>query len=252
MPQQQLVWADLDALGSSPADVRSYFASLYNGVTPDGIALNDQTYYNAVKPAITQQYSHYCYKRLGEIKYGEGVQTKPTQAVVGSNTAFNNGDTEATIGLTVAGAWTETTGWSSSVTAGMTFSSEITLEGVFKMGMSFSVSTTIGKSGSSSVNKSSSATVNVKVPAHSKLKVDMVATMKTEKMDFSSPIQVDGMLGANFPDRVNGHYFWFQPISALVPKTSGTLKGTIEGTSAFDVQTHIGQAVPIGDVAVIG
>ncbi len=243
MPQEQLQWSDLTALDSSPDGIRSKFASIY-GKTPDGIALNDTTYYNGVTPPITQQYSHYCYKTLGTITYSEG-DVNATQAVVGSNTAINNGDSEATLTLTVEGAWTETVGWSSSVTTGMTFSESITLEGIFKMGMSFNVSATAGQSSSSSVQKSSSASVSVKVPARSKVKIDMVATMKTETLNFSTPIQVSGMLGANFPDRVNGHYFWFSDISQLVPKTSGTLTGKIEGTAAFDVQTHIGQSEPI-------
>ena len=74
----------------------------------------------------------------------------------------------------------------------------------------------------------------------------MVATMKTEKMDFSAPITVSGMLGANFPDRVQDHYFWFNDVASLVPKTSGVLTGTIQGTAAFDVQTKISPAEPIG------
>jgi Clostridium epsilon toxin ETX/Bacillus mosquitocidal toxin MTX2 len=244
MPQEYLVWSDLAALNSSPSAVKDAFAAAW-GATPDGIALNDTTYYNAVTPAITQQYGHYCYKTLGQIQYAEGVQSTPTQAIVGSNTAYNNSDQPASISLTVDGSWSESTSWSSSVTAGMTFSSEISLEGVFKMGMSFSVSTTVGQSKTTGNVKGSSATVNVTVPPHSMIKVDMVATMKTESMDFSAPIQVSGMMGVNFPDRVQGHYFWFNDVGSLLPQTSGTLTGTVQGTSAFDVQTHIGQAQPI-------
>ncbi|MDY6857355.1 MAG: hypothetical protein SWO11_22155 [Thermodesulfobacteriota bacterium] len=158
---------------------------------------------------------------------------------------MNNGDQEAEISLSVQGAWTDTTGWSSSVTTGMTFSEEFTIEGVFKMGMSFSVSATAGKSGSSSVSKSSSATVTVKVLPKSKVTIQMVATMKKEKMDFKVPIDVSGMFGANFPDRVQGHYFWFLSASELLPKTSGEISGTIEGTAAFDVHTEIGKTESI-------
>ncbi len=52
-------------------------------------------------------------------------------------------------------------------------------------------------------------------------------------------------MGANFPDRVQGHYFWFNDVGTLLPQTSGTLSGTITGTSAFNVQTNAGQAQPI-------
>ena len=64
-------------------------------------------------------------------------------------------------------------------------------------------------------------------------------------MDFKAPIDVSGMFGANFPDRVRGHYFWFLSASEILPKTSGEISGTIEGTAAFDVHTDIGAAKPI-------
>jgi hypothetical protein len=243
MAQEYLVWSDLQALQSSPSAVRDKFGSIY-GETPDGIALNDTIYYNGVSPAITQQYGHYCYKTLGEITYSEEGQ-QADQAVVGTNTAFNNSDQPASISLTVNGGWSETTGWSTSLTEGMTFSESVTLEGVFQMGMQFNVSATVGQSGSNTVNKGASATVTVTVPPNSQIKIDMVATMKTETMDFSAPIQVSGMFGANFPDRVNGHYFWFSDADSVLPQTSGTLTGKISGTAAFDVQTHINPAQPI-------
>ncbi len=244
MTQEYLQFSDLSALDSSPDAVRTAFKNQFNK-TPDGIALNTETYYNAVKPPITEQYSHYCYKVLGPYDFTTDTSEPPQQAVVGSNTAVNNGDTEAEISLTVQGAWTDTTAWSSSITTGMTFSQELTIEGVFKMGMSFSVSATVGQSGSSSVQKSSAATVSVKVPPHSQVTVEMVATMQSETMGFNAPINVSGMFGANFPDRVDGHYFWFLSASQVLPKTSGQITGSIKGTSAFNVHTTIGQATPV-------
>lgn len=237
MLQQYLTWSDLQALDSSPSAVREKFNSLYDK-NPDGIALNDTTYFNAVQPAITEQYSHYCYKQLGEFEYTQGTVDSRT-AVVGSNVARNDTDEPATVALTVDGAWMETTGWSSSVTAGMSFSAEVTLKGVFSFGTSFSVSTTTGKSGSDSQNRGASSTVTVTVPPHSTVTVEMVATLKSETVSFAAPIQVHGMFGANFPDRVQGHYFWFYDAGTILPKTSGTLTGQVKGTAAFDVHTHI-------------
>lgn len=243
MPQEYLTFSDLQGLKSSPDSVREAFQRQF-GAQLDGIALNHDTYFNAVRPAITEQYGHYCYKTVRDYNFGAS-QTEPAQdAVVGSNTAKNHGDTEAEISLTVAGAWTEQTGWSSSVTTGLTFSEEIGIEGVFKMGTSFSVSVMAGKSGSSSVSKSSSADVTVKVPPHSQVTVNMVATMKKERLPFDAPISVTGMFGANFPKQVDGHYFWFSDASNLIPTTHGDITGVIEGTAAFDVHTDIGAATP--------
>ncbi|AYH48080.1 hypothetical protein [Dickeya fangzhongdai] len=244
MTQEYLLFSDLPALNSSPDAVRERFTEEY-GMKPDGIALNNETYYDAVNPPITQQYGHYCYKILGDIQYSEAVSTSSSTAIVGSHTAVNTSNEEAEISLTVDGQWEESTSWSSSITTGMSFSSEIGLEGIFKMGMSFSVSITAGKSGSSSISKSTSTTVTVKVPPKSQIEIQMLATMKQEVMNFNAPIRVSGDFGANFPSPANGHYFNFMAAVITLPQTSGNISGQITGVSAFDVRTQIGEAQPI-------
>ncbi|MCL1126185.1 hypothetical protein [Shewanella surugensis] len=246
MIQEYLSFSDLQGLDSSPSSVREAFKERFNNVTPDGIALNHETYYDAVKPPITEQYGHFCYKDLGIVDYSRGEEEPAQQAIIGSNTAYNRGDTEAEISLQVTGSWAETTGWNSSITTGLSFSQSFGLEGVFETGMEFSVDVTAGVSGEESISKSSTATVTVKVPPHSRVKVEMVATMKKEKLHFSAPIAVKGSFGANFPDRVDGHYFWFLDARTVLNKISGEINGVIEGTAAFDVHTDIGQAEPIG------
>jgi Clostridium epsilon toxin ETX/Bacillus mosquitocidal toxin MTX2 len=244
MNQEYLSFSDLSGLNSSPDAIRSKFQEIW-GKRPDGIALNLETYYNAVQPPITQQYSHYCYKTLGDVEFGEDKIETPAQAIVGSNTVVNESESEAESALTVDGAWEEQIGYTSSITAGLTYHAEIGIEGVFKIGSSFSVSVTAGTSNISSVKKGTSATVTVKVPPRSKVNVQMVATMQKEKLNFKVPIRVSGMFGANFPDRVQDHYFWFNSAQQLLPTTSGVISGIIEGTAAFNVHTVIGKPTPL-------
>lgn len=70
MTQEYLSFSDLAGLDSSPDAVRSKFKDRF-GKNHDGISLNHETYYDAVKPRITEQYSHYCYKRLGQYQFTE-------------------------------------------------------------------------------------------------------------------------------------------------------------------------------------
>lgn len=244
MKQELLGFSELVALGSSPDSVRSKFEKRF-GKKPDGIALNRETYFNAVKPSICEQYSHYCYKQLGGYEFTESTSLPPQNAILGSSMAVNNGDSEAEVSLQVQGSWSEQQSWSASITTGMTYSEEIGIEGIFKTGMEFSVAITAGRSGSSSVTKSASYTVTVKVPPKSQVEVSIVATMKKERMAFKAPIKVSGMFGANFPKRVQDHYFWFLSADEVLEKTSGEINGYVEGTAAFDVHAHIGQAQPI-------
>jgi len=233
---------DLKGVGSSPHDVSGKFDDKY-GKSPDGICVNNEGYYDYYTPIITESYGHPCYKKLGQYEFQrESATTDVHKAVIGSNTAVNHGDAKASIQLTVNGSWSESTGYSSSITTGMSFSTEFGVEGVFKMGAEFSLSVTAGKSSSSSVSRSSTASVTVEVPPRSKVKVNMVALMKKEKLGFKVPIEVQGMFGANFPDKVHDHYFWFMDARDALPTTTGEISGIIEGTRSFNVNTEIGKA----------
>ncbi|CAM4196462.1 hydralysin-2 [Paenibacillus tarimensis] len=241
---EKLSLSELPALDSSPNSVRERFTKLY-GSKPDGIALNSETYFEGVNPAITEQYGHPCYKTLGPFTYEVGNGKPPEQAVVGYEYAVNYGNDPAEITLSVTGNWNEVQSWSSATTTSLTLSSKFTIEGVFESGAEFSVSTTVGQSSSTSVERSSSATVTVSVPPKSRKKVTMVGTMKQEIMNFHSPIKVQGMFGANFPSRVNGHYFWFNDASSVLNKTSGEIRGSVKNTAVFNVQTEIGESEPL-------
>ncbi|MFD2671145.1 hydralysin-2 [Marinicrinis sediminis] len=233
-------FSDLPAVNSSPDSVRKSFQDRY-GKKPDGICVNSETYYNAVQPAITEQYGMPCYKVLGEFEYEDDGESHPDEGILGSNYAVNQGDEEATISLTVDASWTEETSWSSEVTAGLTISAEVQIEGVFSTGVSFSESITVGKTQSQQSSRSVSSTVSVVVPPRSKKKVSIVGTLKKAKMKFEAPVSVQGMFGANFPDKVDGHYYWFMDANHALEQASGKIKGVIENAAIFDVQTEIGK-----------
>jgi len=73
--------------------------------------------------------------------------------------------------------------------------------------------------------------------------------MREQTVDFSAPITVYGRVGAHFKKKVasawmiqefdypsSKHYDWFVPIVVVVPRTSGTMYGSITGSKAFEVR----------------
>ncbi|TKI58206.1 hydralysin-2 [Brevibacillus antibioticus] len=239
--QEKLLFADLPALNSSPESVRQAFKNRY-GVNPDGIALNSETYFDAVEPAITERYGHPCYKTVGPFSYSNGASQPPIDEVVSSHTAVNRGKEKATLTLEVQASWMNEQSWSSESTTGLTISTSFGIEGVFQSGLEFSISTTVGESKSETESKTATATVEVTVPAKSKKKITMVGTKLKESMEFTAPIEVTGRFGANFPKKVEDHYYKFTDAALVLNKTTGEIKGTIKNTVIFDVNTEIGES----------
>ena len=245
--QDQLTFDDLNGLESSAELVRQKFGSIFSE-TPDGIAVNSETRFGALKPAVTEQYHHPAYKVLGDITYSEGAVQDKGQIIMASNYAVNNSAETITISLNLSGGKLQSDTTSSSVTAGMTFTTEFTIEGVFKMGGAFNTSITAGKSKTETKTTDVSSSVSVPVPPKSKKKVTMVGTLKEEKVSFSAPITVSGMMGANFPNPVGGdggHYIWFDSVGNLLNKVTGSMNGQISRSMVLDVNTEVGKAEPL-------
>lgn len=234
-------FSDLKGLGSSVEQVYDKFTDKY-GTHPDGMSLNYEIYRRGLH--ITSKYGYWSYKTLGETEFSRESTSSPAKVTMGSDVAYNHAHTPATISLSVSGTWVDSSSYSSSITAGMSFNTEFSIEGVFKMGTSFSFSATAGQSATHSESQTYTSTVSVTLPPRSKQRVSIVGSMKTATMHFRTPITVDGTIAANFPWRVQGHYFHYFDIDE-VASTTGEIKGEVRGTSAFDINTKIDEVVPI-------
>nr|2ZTB_A Chain A, Crystal protein [Bacillus thuringiensis serovar dakota]2ZTB_B Chain B, Crystal protein [Bacillus thuringiensis serovar dakota] len=238
--REYLMFNELSALSSSPESVRSRFSSIY-GTNPDGIALNNETYFNAVKPPITAQYGYYCYKNVGTVQYVNRPTDINPNVILAQDTLTNNTNEPFTTTITITGSFTNTSTVTSSTTTGFKFTSKLSIKKVFEIGGEVSFSTTIGTSETTTETITVSKSVTVTVPAQSRRTIQLTAKIAKESADFSAPITVDGYFGANFPKRVGpgGHYFWFNPARDVLNTTSGTLRGTVTNVSSFDFQTIV-------------
>ena len=117
--RELLKFSDLSALGSSPSAIREGFKREY-GINPDGISLNHETYYGAMHPAITEQYSRYCYKEHGSVRY-TSVGSKDKTVIVGHDSVENRTGQEVSAVSTVTEQWTESVSRTTSSSIGRTF-----------------------------------------------------------------------------------------------------------------------------------
>jgi len=242
--KELLAFSDLAALNSSAEAVGKRFQQAYL-MAPNGIAVNSETAGKSpVQPAITQAYSHPCYKMIGAIEYKPGTVTNHTR-VVGSTWAINEGTSPVSVTVSVTGGWSETTEWTSSASISLGLNASLTIQGVFSSGVSFNVTTSIGKSDSNQTKEDVTSSVTLNLQPKTKVPVFLVATMEQEEVTFSAPIAVEGMFGANFPNKVNGHYYWFMSADQALPVTSGVVTGRIADTHSMKTEVKVGEAVPI-------
>ncbi|MGX5376484.1 hydralysin-2 [Bacillus cereus] len=241
--QELLSFSDLDSLDSTPDSIIDAFKDLY-GLLPDEISVNNETFPSHNKLAITKQYGHPCYKMLGPFTFHNIKKSTKTEVILGDQFVCNPCSQEAEIVVSIKEKWTNIQSWTSESTSGLTLSSEFIIEGEFKSGNKFNISTFIGESGSKSIITSPSIKRSVKVPPNSQIKITMLGTLITEILHFQSIITVQGMFGASFPHMVRGHYVGFKSAGHILNKTFGFIKGSINNTVLQDITMKIGEIEP--------
>lgn len=215
------------------------------GSLPRGLALNSETYYDAVTPAITDQYGYHCYKVAGNFTYQAPTVSTDDQRVVAVAWAENNTDDAQTMSVSLSGSKAKSTTLTWQRAVGLTISAKVTVKEVFEFGGEISVTETVGEESSTSDEIGVSTTASVNVPPRSKRKVTLVGTHHQESVSFEVHISVSGYFGANFDPRVNGHYYWFLRADLVLPRSSGTIRGTLTHADVYEIHTRFDEAVSI-------
>lgn len=239
---EKLTFGDLEFYNASPAYIRQSFTD-YFGTTPDGIAVNNETYYNAVTPAITEQYGKYCYNKV----YTPTIHNKSLSSYssrVFETYATNGGPSVAHVEKTLA--FTEATGTNWNITAGSSISLEATLgfHIPFTVDAESTLTVTGYLEGSTGGSASSAFTfsdvVGIDVPAYSKQKLSLHFVLADGQADLWWPVELDGWFGANFPNKVQDHYWWFLSYTG-----SGTMVAHVTDHSSVRAYITIGDVEPL-------
>lgn len=239
-----LRFSDLRALGTSEYMVRDWFHHHY-GSTPDGIAMNYEGRFRTKHPPVTVQYPHWCYKKIGTVTYTRGGVSKSAMIDLHSQTVENRTPEEVVQEVTLKYVWEDKMSYSTSRTIGLTFSQGITIEAVFSAGVEYSFSTTTTSSHTTTQRREITRMIRVRVPGHSKRKVVLAGRTSNERVYYRAPISVYGWMGANFPHKVRGHYYWFSAVSQFFPRTSGTLNGVANRALVSDFHVDVSVAVAL-------
>ena len=197
-------WDDMIACGMPRASVENAYQSEF-GQKPDQVHLNDD---------FCKDYGWLSYNLLGETTY-YNVSITPKADISGErfleNTTSEAYTTVVTISTTMSNSATTTVTNSSSVSVGQTITVGAPALGIgSEFSQDFTFSNEVGSSSTQSTEVTISDSVKVTVPPGAHYRVYLQVKWDSRSEEWEMPVEIDrsGLTGAQFPNTVQGHYYW--------------------------------------------
>ena len=220
-------WDDLLTLKTTKNDVFDMFRDRF-GEKPTAVYLNE---------GICIDYGHLCHNVLGKISY-EVLGTKPITNVAKSNKIYNDSGNKVDVNVVLKASEYKSASVTITESSSLSFGSKITI-GSKALGIAaefsnqFTVENSVGSTSSSStaVEVGDNIVVHLEPNSKAQVKLDVQWTQMKEK--FTIPLNVSGMVGADFGHQVEGHYYWF----LVLPSTLHSNRtGSVE--TAYNIEAN--------------
>lgn len=221
-------WDDLLAAGMTKENVFDMFKKAF-GQRPKQVYLNE---------GICVEFQHYCNNYQGEFSYGDRNMV-PATRVATTKTLENNTDSTVTMTAQLDTEQSKSASVTVTESSSVSFGNSITV-GSETLGISSEISFNFTFENSVGSTKTTSETVKVSdqlsldVKPHSKFDVDLETSWMNLNETFSVPIVISGAVGADFGERVEGHYYWFM---GLPDNLQGTIHGNVN--AAYNITGKI-------------
>lgn len=213
--QQKLTFQNLSDMGFSHHRLKELVTNHFDR-SPDGISINGERIYNApLNPTITEEYGHSAYIETGEptVTFTSGYHNLN---VVYDYTFHNYSGEEDSHTISRSYQKGRTTSWSSTTSVNVSVAGTVGLKGIADITVEVGVGTSATNGGSESEVITTQVSSTITVPPHSKRRVIFIEKVKEDAYYYDIPVKVSGTLGANFGDKLNGHYYWFTAIRPLL------------------------------------
>lgn len=232
-------WDDMIACGMHKSAVEGAYQKHFD-TKPDEVHLNDD---------FCKTHGWLSYNQVGKVMYYD-VKEVPKNKIAAERLLTNNSDTRythtVTMSTTELNSATTTVKNSSEISIGSSITvgaPELGIESSFSQ--SFTITNQRGSESTQSTSITISDTVQVTVPPHSKVKVSLVINWDERQEEFEIPVSIQqwGLTAAQFPHRVEGHYYWaLSHNSFFQPPFSSKLTGSLTAAYNTSGQVVIGHA----------
>ena len=196
-------WKDLNAVNISKNCVSEMFQTGFNE-KPKAVYLNE---------GICITYGHLCHNVLGKISYG-AQSTMPITKVAKSNKIYNDSGNKVDANAVLTASEYKSASVTITESSSLSFGSKITI-GSEALGIAaefstqFTVENSVGSTSSSSTAVEVGDNIVVHLEPNSSAQVELDVQWTQMKENFTIPLTVSGMVGADFGHQVKGHNFWF-------------------------------------------
>lgn len=213
--QQKLTFQNLSDMGFSHNRLKNLVTDYFDR-SPDGISINGERIYSApMNPTITEEYGHNAYIETGEptVTFTSGYHNLN---VVYDYTFHNYSGQEDSHTISRSYQKGRTTSWSSTTSVNVSVAGTVGLKGIADITVEVGVGSSATNGGSESEVITTTVSSTINVPPHSKRRVIFIEKVKEDDYQYRIPVSVSGRFGANFEDKLNGHYYWFASIRQLL------------------------------------
>lgn len=212
--------------------IRNLFSK--NGVTPDGVSINDTgigSYKN-----LANDYGWFAYIKTGKPKLTINYLDKDDGYIYKSFNVTNNSNLTDNFSRSFSYTVSTTSSWNVSSTLGIAMEGEIGVPFVSKGKVSLSLAVTAGGGGEDTTEHSDTYFYAGNLPPNSRRTIIVRQKKRVSKAQYEIPVVFEGYVGLNFPKRVNGHYFWSNSASKLQQGKPKAQLGTISINEVLDIE----------------
>ncbi|WP_196894129.1 ETX/MTX2 family pore-forming toxin [Aureivirga marina] len=184
-----------------------------DGKKPDGISLNSgENISSVVSPSVSERLGLSSHVRIKDPVVTVENLDLPIPSDVTSIELVNKSDQESTMSSSYSYQRGHSKSWSVTLSASLTIDRKVNIGIPDIGGAEASVGITVGASGTTGGTTDETTTlsgsVTATVPPRSKKTIVIVADKVKSEVTYKVPVKIDGLVGVNYPDRADGHYFW--------------------------------------------
>ena len=245
-PRQLMTSAQVEQLHLGHNKIKDIYK--YYGNTPDGVTINKFMTRGAFAEFnLSDEYGWYTYIRAGIPVVTELENEKEDDFQIFKFRVSNYSSVEDNVWRTFSYAKGTSITKSVKHTVGVTMGVGVSIPLIADVNVGVSYSNEQGTETNNSEMVTHEQRYVATLPAYSQRIIYIIQKKIKSKFEYKLPALIDGVVGVNYPKKVNGAYFWSFPASWLMEGKDMAELGELIVNEAYDIEMFGGPDVKLKD-----